>query len=165
MMMLITLFSYASNSSEDSLQFRMLYRNEVGCKVNLPPFGFLKSSHTVEYCTVCLLVMERGVDIVVGGGDLFKVHGWLHQGRTCRDAVSSPQRIYRSKMTSIFSQNPTLLQFVITGCVDIKFELVKFGEYINRDSIKVQSYSSIMSDGEKQTLDGRPNLKREVNQD
>jgi hypothetical protein len=74
-----------------------------------------------------------------GGGDLFKVQGWLHQGRTCRDAVSSPQRICRSKKTSIFSQNPTLLQFVITGCVDIKFELVKFGEYINRDSIKVQS--------------------------
>ena len=49
-----------------------------------------------------------------------------------------------------------MLQFVITGCVDIKFELVKFGEYINRDSIKVQSYSWSTRDGEKQILDGGP---------
>ena len=36
-----------------------------------------------------------------------------------------------------------MLQFIITGNVDIKFELVKFGEYMNRDSIKVQSYDII----------------------
>ena len=41
----------------------------------------------------------------------------------------------------IFSQDPSMLPIVITGCVDFKFDLVKFGEYINRDSIKVQSYS------------------------
>ena len=43
---------------------------------------------------------------------------------------------------TIFSRDPSVLQFVITGCVDFIFVLVKYGEYINRDSIKVQSYGA-----------------------
>ena len=45
--------------------------------------------------------------------------------------------------TTIFSHYPTMLQCIITGNIDIKFELVKLGEYMNRDSIKVQSYATI----------------------
>ena len=72
------------------------------------------------------------------GESRFKVQGWVSETNRSK-RTSSPHCLCRSRRTTVFSRYPTMLQFIITGNVDIKCELVKFGEYMNRDSIQVQS--------------------------
>eukprot|EP00534_Pseudo-nitzschia_fraudulenta_P019749 CAMPEP_0201256638 /NCGR_PEP_ID=MMETSP0853-20130426/846_1 /ASSEMBLY_ACC=CAM_ASM_000640 /TAXON_ID=183588 /ORGANISM="Pseudo-nitzschia fraudulenta, Strain WWA7" /LENGTH=52 /DNA_ID=CAMNT_0047556941 /DNA_START=1 /DNA_END=156 /DNA_ORIENTATION=- len=47
--------------------------------------------------------------------------------RTCLDAALRHIAFAGAEGATIFSRYPSLLQFFITGVVDFKFELVKFG--------------------------------------